>query len=190
MEQIAAGLTEFCGLAYETESSPQLGLVTLQREDRSQRQHHSRWKSEGAHFVAAASYPPIAEPNSGRRLAWWLRCLRSSEALVQQECKQKLASGVVHEEGRQHAGPPAVSRVSLMDRLEEDDSCHPARLPPPSPRPHPTLVEVGRQSPEGLGQRQESASSGRSMKEMWESAGGLAGLPSLFAHGSTRSCCT
>lgn len=41
MEQIAAGLTECCGLAYETDGPPQLGLVRLQREDGSQRQHHS-----------------------------------------------------------------------------------------------------------------------------------------------------
>uniref|UniRef100_A0ACB8GA96 Uncharacterized protein n=1 Tax=Sphaerodactylus townsendi TaxID=933632 RepID=A0ACB8GA96_9SAUR len=37
------------------------------------------------------------------------------------------------EEGRQHAGPPAVSRLSFMDSLEEVDSCcltKPLRQPP------------------------------------------------------------
>uniref|UniRef100_A0ACB8ESX1 Uncharacterized protein n=1 Tax=Sphaerodactylus townsendi TaxID=933632 RepID=A0ACB8ESX1_9SAUR len=120
------------------------------------------------------SAPLLVGPSSKRRLmqGQWKQYLRSGKALMQQEhSRDQLAGRAMHKEGRQCAGPPTISCISRMDRPEEADSCHLAWPPLPPLCLHPMCLSGGRQR--GSAVRQESASSGLSMRETRETAGGL-----------------
>uniref|UniRef100_A0ACB8FCU9 Uncharacterized protein n=1 Tax=Sphaerodactylus townsendi TaxID=933632 RepID=A0ACB8FCU9_9SAUR len=74
-------------------------------------------------------------------------------AVASQKQRGLGTGGAMREGGRQRVKPPVVSCISLMDRREKTDSCHPAwpPLPPSHPCPAcPNTCASGR-SPEGPG---------------------------------------